>query len=93
MVICFEFCHRERASLFFVKGQPMGSLGHRYGSECQIEVVFQFGFVGALAMGKPGKLLGVTEDELDLETQGVSFQNPGPVFFGVGTEIKFVALD
>jgi hypothetical protein len=39
-----------------------------------------------------GKLFGVAEKELDLETQYVAFQNPLPVFFGVGAEVKFVAL-
>jgi hypothetical protein len=71
----------------------MGRLGSRYCPECEVEVVFQFGFVGALAVGQAGELFGIAEDELDLETQGISFQNPGPVFFGVGTEIQFVALD
>lgn len=56
-------------------------------------MVFQFGFVGTLAMSQPGKLLGIAEDELNLETQSVSLQNPGPVFFDVGTENEFVALN
>lgn len=71
----------------------MGSLGYRYCPEREVEMVFPFGFVSALAVGQPGKLFGIAEDELDLETQGVSLQSPGTVFFGASTEIQFVALN
>jgi len=64
----------------------VSSFCHIYGSERQIEVVFEFDFAGALAAGQSGKLFGISEDGLNLETQGISLQNPRPVFFGVGTE-------
>lgn len=54
---------------------------------------FEFGFVGALAVGQPGKLFGIAEDELYWETLGVSLQIPGPIFLNFGTEIEFVTLN
>jgi hypothetical protein len=92
VVVCLQLGHRKRASLFFFQWEPVGGLCHRDGTECEVEVVFEFGLVGALAVGQACKLFGVSEKELDLETQCVAFQGPFPVFFGVGAEVEFVAL-
>lgn len=86
MVAGFQLCHQEGALLFFVYGQPVCCFGYRYRPERQVEVVFQFGFAGALTMGESCKLLGILEDALDLEPQGIPLQYPGVVFLGVGRE-------
>jgi hypothetical protein len=78
--------------LFFVDGQPVGSLGYRYRPEREVDMVFDFGFVGVLAVGQSGKLFCITKKEFDLKSEAKSLQYPFPIFVCVGAEIKFVAL-
>lgn len=55
-------------------------------------MVFNFGLIGALAIGQAQELLGVAEKKLDLKTDTVAFQYPLPCLVRVGTEVQFTTL-
>lgn len=71
----------------------MGGFCYRDGGQGQVDVIFDFGFMGALAVCQAEKLFGVAKEKLDLKADAVTLQYPSPVFFGVGAEVKFVCLD
>ena len=69
----------------------MGCFCHGHGRQREVNVVFNFHLVCALALGQSGELFGITVKELDLKTAAVLLQNTQRLGMKVGGKKQFSA--